>query len=123
MGLPGLIILYQINAGRASGTRSPQCHPGDAKLIWATTTPVRERSDLQKFGERTERVKARNRIAAKIMKEHDILINDLFGLVEQHPDWHSTDGVHFNGKGKDAQAKQVSESVAKYLPARTGDDN
>lgn len=96
---------------------------GDAKLIWATTTPVRERSDLKQFSERTERVKARNKIAAKIMKERDIPVNDLFGLVEQHSDWHSTDGVHFNGQGKDAQAKQVAESVAKNLPARTGGDN
>jgi hypothetical protein len=90
---------------------------GDSKLIWATTTPVRERSDLQQFGERTERVKARNMIAAKIMKEHDIPVNDLFGLVEQHPDWHSTDGVHFNGQGKQARAKQVAESVAKLVPS------
>ncbi len=96
---------------------------GDAKLIWATTTPVREPSNLQQFGERTERVKARNIIAAKIMKDHGIPTNDLFGLVEQHPDWHSTDGVHFNGQGKETQAKQVAESVAKYLTARTGDDN
>jgi hypothetical protein len=90
---------------------------GDAKLIWATTTPVRERSNLQQFGEKTERVKARNKIAAEIMKEHGIPTNDLYGLVEQHPDWHSGDGVHFNGKGKLAQAKQVAESVAKCLPS------
>jgi len=90
---------------------------GDATLIWATTTPVREQSNLQQFGERTERVKARNGIAAEIMKEHDIPTNDLFGLVQQHPDWHSGDGVHFNGKGKEAQAKQVAESVATSLPS------
>ncbi len=84
---------------------------GDAKLIWATTTPVRERSDLQQFSEKTERVKARNKIAAEIMKDNSIPTNDLFGLVEQHPDWHSGDGVHFNGKGKEAQEKQVAESV------------
>jgi hypothetical protein len=90
---------------------------GDAKVIWATTTPVRERSDLKQFGDRTERVKARNKIAAEIMKERDIPINDLYGLVEQHPDWHSTDGVHFNGQGKQAQAKQVAESVAKLVPS------
>ena len=90
---------------------------GDAKLIWATTTPVRERSDLQQFGGKTERVIARNKIAAKIMKERDIQINDLYELVEQHPDWHSGDGVHFNGKGKEAQAKQVAESVAKLVPS------
>jgi len=87
----------------------------DAKFIWATTTPVREKSDLQKFGERTERVKERNLIAAEIMKQHGFATNDLFGLVEDHPDWHSTDGVHFNAKGKEAQARQVAESVTSCL--------
>lgn len=95
-------------------------HAGDAKLIWATTTPVREKSDLQQFGERTERVKVRNKLAAEIMQKHDIPTNDLYGLVEHHPDWHSGDGVHFNGQGKEAQAKQVAESVAKSLPASSG---
>ncbi len=33
------------------------------------------------------------------------------GLVGAHSDWHSTDGVHFNEKGKAAQAKQVAESI------------
>jgi lysophospholipase L1-like esterase len=52
------------------------------------------------------------------MKERGIPTNDLFGLVVEHPDWHSGDGVHFNGKGKEAQAKQVAESVAKLLPSK-----
>jgi hypothetical protein len=87
-----------------------QKHAGDAKIIWATTTPVRERDNLQQISERTERVIARNQIAAEIMKEHDIPTNDLYGLVEQHPDWHSGDGVHFNGKGREAQGAAVAES-------------
>jgi lysophospholipase L1-like esterase len=57
-------------------------------------------------------------MAAKIMKERDIPTNDLFGLVVEHSDWHSSDGVHFNGKGKEAQAKQVAETVAKLLPSK-----
>lgn len=95
-------------------------HGGDAKLIWATTTPMRERSNLQQFNKRTERVKARNHIAAKIMKAHNIPTDDLYGLVEQHPDWHSGDGVHFNGKGKAAQGAAVAESVLKRLGATSG---
>lgn len=87
----------------------------DAKLIWASTTPVREAGDLSRLSERTERVKARNRIAAAIMHELAIPIDDLYGLVEDHPDWQSGDGVHFNGKGKEAQAKQVAGSVLKSL--------
>ena len=91
-------------------------HSAGAKLIWATTTPVRDRDDLQQISERTERVKARNQIAAEIMKETGIPSDDLYGLVEQHPDWHSGDGVHFNGKGKVAQGAAVAESVLKCLP-------
>ena len=91
-------------------------HAPDAKLVWTTTTPVRESGDLSKVSERTERVKARNRIAAAIMKQRGIPTDDLYGLVEQHPDWHSGDGVHFNGKGKEAQAAGVAESVLKCLP-------
>jgi len=92
-------------------------HTGNATLVWATTTPVRERSDLNEFGERTERVQARNQIATEIMKAHDVPTNDLFGLVEQHHEWHSTDGVHFNQQGKEAQAKQVAEIVAQLVPS------
>lgn len=105
----------QYRDGLAKTVAAVKKHAADAKCIWATTTPVREKSDLQKFGERTERVRVRNEIAAAIMKEHGFATDDLFGLVESHPEWHSTDGVHFNAKGKEAQAKQVAESVLKCL--------
>jgi lysophospholipase L1-like esterase len=91
-------------------------HAAGARLIWATTTPVRERDNLSQVSDQTERVKARNRIAAAIMQERGVPTDDLYGLVERHPDWHSGDGVHFNGKGTEAQAKQVAESVLKRLP-------
>ena len=76
---------------------------------------MRERSDLQKFSEKTERVKVRNKIAAEIMKKHGIPTDDLYSLVEKHPDWQAGDGVHFNGKGKEAQGAAVAESVVKRL--------
>ena len=95
-------------------------HAGDAKLIWATTTPVRNRDNLQKISERTERVKARNRIAAEIMEERGIPTNDLYRLVEPHQELFSNDGVHFNGKGKEAQGAAVAESVLKCLGATSG---
>jgi len=81
-------------------------------LIWATTTPVRESSGRQRFSERTERVKVRNKLAAEIMNDNVLLTNDLFELVKDHADWQSTDGVHFNPSGNEALAKQVAESVA-----------
>lgn len=88
---------------------------GGAKWIWATTTPTRERDDLRKFSKKTERVKVRNEIAAEIMKKHGIPTDDLYGLVEKRPEWQAGDGVHFNGKGKEAQGAAVAESVVKRL--------
>ncbi|QDT91750.1 SGNH/GDSL hydrolase family protein [Gimesia algae] len=90
-------------------------YAGDTKLIWATTTPVRERSDLKTFAERTDRVKVRNKLAAEIMTKRQVPTDDLFELVKDHADWQSTDGVHFNAKGNEALAKQVAESVSQQL--------
>jgi hypothetical protein len=91
-------------------------HAASAKLIWATTTPVRKANNLQQISERTERVKARNQIAAEIMQERGIPTDDLYGVVEAHPEFFAVDGVHYNSKGRKAQAKQVAESVLKCLP-------
>jgi len=93
-------------------------HSGDAKFIWATTTPVRASSNPQQFGEKTERVKVRNKLASEIMKENDVSTNDLFELVKDHADWTSGDGVHFNGQGNEALAKQVAESIAESLTVK-----
>ena len=88
---------------------------GDAKLIWATTTPVREKTNLEAFADRTDRVKVRNRLASEIMTEQHIPTDDLFELVKDHAEWTSGDGVHFNGHGNEALAKQVAESVLENL--------
>jgi len=92
-------------------------HAGDAKFIWATTTPIREKTDLRKFAERTERVKVRNKFAVEIVTKQYIPTDDLFELVKDHAEWTSGDGVHFNGQGNEALAKQVTESVLNQLPA------
>jgi len=80
-------------------------HSGDAKFIWATTTPMRESSNLQRFSEKTERVKLRNKLASEIMNPNGASTDDLFELVKDHADWQSTDGVHFNANGNEGLAK------------------
>jgi hypothetical protein len=92
-------------------------HAGDAKMIWATTTPVREKANLETFAERTDRVKVRNKLASEIMAEQQVPTDDLFELVKDHAKWTSGDGVHFNGQGNEALAKQVAESVLENLPS------
>lgn len=106
----------QYRDGLANTVLTIKQHAGDAELIWATTTPMRKRDDLQAFADETTRVKARNAFAAEIMKDSAASTDDLFQLVEAHAEWQSTDGVHFNAIGNEAMAKQVAESVRGHLP-------
>ena len=84
-------------------------HAPKAKLIWATTTPIRTPTNLGLIAENTKRVQARNKIAEGIVTKEGIAVDDLYGLVKDHPEYWSNDGVHFNGKGVAAQAEQVAE--------------
>jgi lysophospholipase L1-like esterase len=87
-----------------------------AKLIWATTTLVRQAGNLGVIAEETKRVEARNKIAEGIVGREKIAVNDLFGLVKDHPKYWSADGVHFNAQGIAAQAAQVATRIAEALP-------
>ncbi len=88
----------------------------EAKLIWGMTTPVRLAADLSRFDvSQNDRVIERNRIAAEVINAAGIPVNDLYELVKDHPRYFSGDGVHFNEKGQQAQAKSVVEQVGKIL--------
>src|SRR4051794_35556207 len=90
--------------------------PG-AKLIWATTTPIRERKELT-IAPKTERVKARNEIALKLVTKEKILVDDLFTLAIDHPEYYSSDGIHASAKGISAQAAQVAATIDACLKGK-----
>ena len=106
----------QYRAGLLKTVEAVQQQAGDARLIWATTTPVRETSDLEQFAEQTARVKVRNALAAEITKARQLPTDDLFELVQGHAKWMSGDGVHFNGDGNEALSRQVATTVLEHLP-------
>ncbi len=87
----------------------------NAKLIWASTTPVREGKDLT-LAPRTERVRARNQTGLQNARREGIRVDDLFALVIDHPEYSASDGVHASPAGIAAQAAQVAASVAALLP-------
>jgi hypothetical protein len=89
--------------------------PG-VKLVWATTTPVRQPDKLDAVSPRTDRVVARNKLAAAVMEKEKVPTDDLFALVKDKPDWYAKDGTHFNNKGTEAQAEQVAKAIAGLLP-------
>ncbi|MBN8419167.1 MAG: SGNH/GDSL hydrolase family protein [Verrucomicrobia bacterium] len=85
-----------------------------ARLIWATTTPIPEGelNPPRKFGQ----VKEYNDIAAKVMAENGIVIDDLNAYITpklatlQNPH-----DVHYSPAGSEYLAQQVAAEVTKAL--------
>ena len=95
-----------------------RAHAPKAKLICATTTPLRNGKDITydtKAEYSDERIAARNAVAAEIVAAQKIPTVDLNAAVRGHPEFHS-DNVHFNGQGSQILAAQVCAAVAKLLP-------
>lgn len=91
-----------------------------AKLIWASSTPVDDQmSSPRSPSGRAAMVAIYNDVAAKVMKENGVDIDDLNARVtpvaEQLRRPHD---VHFGREGYDFLAKFVAEEIASALGAR-----
>jgi acyl-CoA thioesterase-1 len=88
-----------------------------AKLIWATTTAIPEGqlTPVRKFGQ----VKEYNEIAAKVMKENGIAIDDLNAhMAPEFDRLHNPNDLHYGKEGYEFLAKQVAAEIEKALPKK-----
>lgn len=83
----------------------------DAELIWAHSTPHNLGDTREALTGKNARIAHRNQIAADIMREQGIPVNDLFTLCYGKPGLYSSDTVHFQNEGKELQAKQTAEMI------------
>lgn len=84
----------------------------DKKLVLALSTPVRKREDLSQLAERNAEVILRNQAVLEIAESEGIIVNDLYSLVIDHPEYHSADGVHLTEEGYTVLAKQCVKVIA-----------
>jgi hypothetical protein len=85
---------------------------GDAKLVWASITPLRGDSPNNAV------IAARNEIAARVMQENGIPIDDLYTVVAGQEELRSDnkgDAYHYNGKGYGVLAEAVAQYLAKLM--------
>lgn len=88
-----------------------------AKLIWATITPVRQGEGMKELAPITERLKVRNEIALKYIHSQGIEVDDLWGLIIDHPEYYAGgDGTHPVDAGFEVLADQVAKVVEQALP-------
>jgi len=80
-----------------------------ARLIFATTTPVPEKSSPLR---EPAQVLIYNKAALKIMRRENIEIDDLYGFIlPKLKELQIADNVHFNPEGYRALAEKVSEHI------------
>jgi len=90
----------------------------NAKLVWASTTPVPSRRRGAKLDKkRNGIVLARNKAARQAMDELGIPINDLYGLMvgDLEQLTASKGNVHYGEKGKAMQGQAVADAIAAQL--------
>ena len=68
----------------------------NAKILFATTTPVREDGYFTDFESRTnDDVRRYNQIARDIFSGTDVILNDLYALAAEFPESYYSDQTHF----------------------------
>ena len=85
-----------------------------AKLIWASTTPIPEGAlnPQRKFGQ----VPEYNAIAAKVMTENGVTLNDLNAwMTPRFEELHKPKDLHYTEAGSEHLARKVAEAITQVL--------
>jgi len=86
------------------------------KVILATCTPMSIPGNLEEIDkEKDVLIRERNEVIKKIGLKYNLIVEDLYLPMFDHPLYHCDDGVHFIEEGKIAQAKIVSKSLNNAL--------
>jgi hypothetical protein len=91
-----------------------RAHAPQAKLVFATTTSLKESKPADILAASDERIAKRNRIALDCLHGQEVVVDDLNTLVRGHPEYHS-DNVHFNSQGQQIEAAQVAARISPFL--------
>jgi lysophospholipase L1-like esterase len=88
----------------------------NAKLVFATTTPVPKGGTLQP-GRVFDDIEARNELAVRLMREEGVAIDDLYAVAKPAlAEVGRPNDVHFTPAGYDLLADAVAASIAGQLP-------
>ncbi|MDB4924014.1 SGNH/GDSL hydrolase family protein [Mucilaginibacter sp.] len=89
----------------------------NAKLMWATLTPLHTRADAKIFDLKIERIKIRNKIALDyVTAQKDIKVDDLWETVIDHPEYYQGgDGAHPLPVGYTALAQKVAAELTALM--------
>ncbi len=87
-----------------------------AKLAWRSSTPVSVKDQPDTLNPVYNPVVIRrNKIAAEIMAQNNIPVNDLYQAIVNHPELRSNDGYHYSPEGYQFIAKHTAKFIGNLL--------
>ncbi len=97
-----------------------EASPG-VRVIWASTTPVTVKGKPTELdGQINPVILDHNRMAAKVMTEMHVPINDFYGLLADKLTLARGDQFHWNGQAYELLAKAATASIERELKAKGG---
>ncbi len=88
-----------------------------AKIIWASSTPVTIKGKPTELDpEINSIIVEHNRMAAKVMQEMNVPVNDLYSLAVPKLDLAAGDGFHWKKEAYQMMAQAIVDQVTKVLP-------
>ena len=87
----------------------------NAKLVYATTTPMNPSGVKGGNRRTTEEIRRYNAAAVAVAKAEGIAVNDLFALVEKWPAGDYADYCHFSPAANERLGKAVAERLMAQL--------
>ena len=89
-------------------------HAPQARLVWASTTPIKQSGCENATAPSNERIARRNAIVLDCIKGRNIAVDDLNMLTRGHQEYF-TDNVHFNEKAIGLESDRVAASIEPLL--------
>ena len=83
----------------------------NATLIWGSITPVHEKDGQELNKEINPIIVRRNRMAAVVMKNERVTINDLYGLMSDKLDLVRGDQFHWQSQAYTVMAEQIVTTI------------
>lgn len=116
---PGRILPEQYEPLLREYVEILRSHSSRTRLIWASTTPITVKGQPTKLHPANNPIIAkRNAIAARIMPEYGVTINDLYGLASKHLNLMRGDSFHWKSAGYAIMTKQIVASIKTALNSR-----
>ena len=84
-----------------------------ATVVWASSTPL---PDLPEKKWTASSMVERNAVAAGVMEENDVPVNDLFSAITPHlAEWQNPNDCHYQESGNQFLGKRVAEFLGQQL--------